>query len=105
VYHDEILAFTSKQRPPIEIPAPGLYSVGVRIPANLLAEEVYTLQLDVVASRADLQQVLPGSRPLTFRVYEPLGGGPGNRNIRGRAGVVAPPLEWEAIGEAALVGS
>jgi lipopolysaccharide transport system ATP-binding protein len=105
VYSDNVLAFTSKQRPAMDIPRPGLYAARVRIPGDLLAEALYTVKLEVGIGRAGTEHFLPGARAVSFRVYEPSGGAPGNRNNRARVGVVAPRLEWQASAEGVLVGS
>jgi lipopolysaccharide transport system ATP-binding protein len=74
----------------LEVTAPGQYVATIRIPANLLAETVYSVNFDAVAYRPDGEKfALAAFNALSFQVFDPE---TGRRDQTG--GVVAPKLPW-----------
>jgi lipopolysaccharide transport system ATP-binding protein len=75
---------------PLEVTAPGRYIAKICIPPNLLAETVYSVNVDVAGHRPDGQKLpLAAFNALSFRVFDPE-----NERRDQTGGVVAPKLKW-----------
>ena len=69
---------------------PGTYVVALKIPANILAETMYSLNVEAIIVRNIGGKVqLAAFNALTFRVFDP-----SNARRDQLGGVVAPPVEW-----------
>jgi lipopolysaccharide transport system ATP-binding protein len=73
---------------PIE--RPGVYFAVVRIPPNILAETMYSLNVEAVIMRPDSKSSLTAYNALTFRVFDP-----SNERRDQLGGVVAPAVAWD----------
>jgi hypothetical protein len=78
------------------VSAPGMFVVSALIPANLLADTVYSVNVEIVIARPREDQpdkpeksVLAAFNALTFQVFSPSGG-----PAEATGGVVAPRIEW-----------
>jgi ABC-type polysaccharide/polyol phosphate transport system ATPase subunit len=100
-------AVAFRSRSPEDVPIePGVYAAEVTIPPGLLADTIYTVEVNVVGVRGgamppDDYVPMVAHNALTFQVFHP---GSAQRDALG--GVVAPRLKWElrqqAAGAAAL---
>ncbi len=75
---------------------PGVYSSVVTIPANLLSENEYSLNVSLFASRGVKMHFVKAKDVLSFQVADPLTGGSARGDyVEGYAGVVRPLLTWQ----------
>jgi lipopolysaccharide transport system ATP-binding protein len=77
---------------------PGTYEAALKIPANILAETMYSLSIEAIIVR-DIggKTAITAFNALTFRVFDP-----SNERRDQLGGVVAPPVEWSFGPHAAL---
>jgi lipopolysaccharide transport system ATP-binding protein len=69
---------------------PGTYVAVLKIPANILAETMYSLNIEAIIIRPDVAKYpLAAFNALTFRVFNP-----SNARRDNLGGVVAPAVEW-----------
>jgi lipopolysaccharide transport system ATP-binding protein len=84
------VAFRSRTPEDVLIEQPGIYSAEVSIPAGLLADTVYTVDVNVVALRGEEYVPTVVHNALSFQVFDPAAK---QRDALG--GVVAPRLRWD----------
>jgi ABC-type Fe3+/spermidine/putrescine transport system ATPase subunit len=87
LYMKNIHVFESSQPEPVAIDERGIYDIAVRIPANLLAETNYTVDVHL-EQEADKTQKINIPDALTFMTY-----GSAYVSIY-RGGVLMPKLDW-----------
>jgi lipopolysaccharide transport system ATP-binding protein len=97
VHSRSIFVLRSTQPEPLVTARRGVVDLLVRIPANLLAEATYTVNVTVLTHHVKDSKVTLRNA-LTFMAYA--GEQPGVEQKSGRSGVVAPQLEWQAIAHA-----
>jgi ABC-type polysaccharide/polyol phosphate transport system ATPase subunit len=88
-------AVAFRSRAPIDIPieAPGVYTAEVSIPPNLLADTIYTVDVNVVGWKTRHDHVpMVAANALTFQVFSPESE---QRDHVG--GVVSPRLGWRLL--------
>jgi hypothetical protein len=69
----------------------GTYVAAIRIPANLLAETIYSVSFDASVFRSETEKFpMAAFNALSFQVFDPDGD---RRDTLG--GMVAPRLEWD----------
>jgi lipopolysaccharide transport system ATP-binding protein len=87
LYMKNIHVFESSQPEPVAIDERGIYDVAVRIPANLLAETSYTVDVHLEQEADKIQKInIPDA--LTFMTY-----GSAYVSVY-RGGVLMPKLDW-----------
>jgi lipopolysaccharide transport system ATP-binding protein len=84
------VAFRSRSPEDVLIEQPGVYIAEVRIPAGLLADTIYTVDVNVVALRGEEYVPVVVHNALSFQVFDPAAK---QRDHLG--GVVSPRLSWE----------
>jgi ABC-type polysaccharide/polyol phosphate transport system ATPase subunit len=93
-------AVAFRSRPPDDLPieAPGIYTAEVSIPPNLLADTIYTIDVNVVGwkTRHDFVPMV-AANALTFQVFAPE-----SQQRDAIGGVVSPRLEWRFAKEREL---
>lgn len=97
---DGVDAFRSVQPMVVSAAEPGLYCADVRIPANLLSDNVYSVKTGVwfsIDGREHRDHALVRHNSLTFRVYD---GEEGTDSARGSytgplKGLIRPRLDWD----------
>jgi hypothetical protein len=88
-----VLVFRSAQPDLVPVAADAAYEALVRIPANLLSETTYTVNVSITLIRGEGEEhALVVNKALAFMVY-------GDQGVtaedgRHRTGVVHPSLEW-----------
>jgi lipopolysaccharide transport system ATP-binding protein len=88
-----VLVLRSSQREPIQLRKERIYEALVKIPANLLSETTYTINVGVTLIRGEGEEhALVANKALAFMVYGE--GGMDAAETLHRTGVVNPPLEW-----------
>jgi homopolymeric O-antigen transport system ATP-binding protein len=85
-----VVAFRSRSPEEVLIEQPGVYVAEVRIPAGLLADTIYTVDVNVVALRGDEYVPVVAHNALSFQVFDPA-----SRQRDALGGVVAPRLAWD----------
>jgi hypothetical protein len=85
-----VVAFRSRYPEDILIERAGVYVAEVRIPAGLLADTIYTVDVNVVAFRGDEYVPVVVHNALSFQVFDPA-----SKQRDALGGVVAPRLTWE----------
>lgn len=100
IYTHGIHAFRSVQPQEFQIPIAGIYTASARIPANFLAETIYTCNVSVTVIRDGEEHPLVEYNALSFQVYDT------DQHLRAQgiykgpaAGVVMPRLEWNVVPE------
>ena len=84
-----VLVLRSRSEP-FEVAGPGQYLATIQVPGNLLAETVYSVNADVVATRPDGEKFpLVAFNALSFQVFDPE-----TQRRDQTGGVVAPKLTW-----------
>ena len=84
------VAFRSRSET-VTIDQAGTYVVAVRIPANLLAETIYSVSFDASVFRNETERLpMVAFNALSFQVFDP---DSGRRDNLG--GMLAPRLEWD----------
>jgi ABC-type polysaccharide/polyol phosphate transport system ATPase subunit len=84
------VAFRSRPSRDIPIEGPGVYTAEVSIPANLLADTIYTVDVNVVGWKTRHDYVpMVAANALTFQVFAP-----DSQQRDAIGGVVAPQLSW-----------
>jgi lipopolysaccharide transport system ATP-binding protein len=107
VYTRGIQVFRSLQPEPVVGEEPGVYEATARIPANLLSETIYSLNVSVTIVDEGREHYLVLYNALSFRVYDV----DESRSARGQyfkgrlGGVVTPKLEWSLTRERSVVGA
>ena len=84
------VAFRSRFPDDILVERPGVYAAEVRIPAGLLADTIYTVDVNVVAFRGDEYVPVVIHNALSFQVFDPA-----SKQRDHLGGVVSPRLAWE----------
>ena len=84
------VAFRSRSPEDILIEQPGIYVAEVCIPAGLLADTIYTVDINVVALRGEEYVPVVVHNALSFQVFDPA-----SKQRDHLGGVVAPRLAWE----------
>jgi lipopolysaccharide transport system ATP-binding protein len=84
------VAFRSRSPEDILIEQPGVYVAEVRIPAGLLADTIYTVDVNVVALRGEEYVPVVVHNALSFQVFDPA-----SKQRDHLGGVVSPRLAWE----------
>jgi lipopolysaccharide transport system ATP-binding protein len=88
-----VLVFRSAQPDLVHVAADSAYEAVVRIPANLLSETTYTVNVSITLIRGEGEEhALIVNKALAFMVYGEQGVTAGDG--RHRTGVVNPALEW-----------
>jgi lipopolysaccharide transport system ATP-binding protein len=85
-----VVAFRSRCPDDILIERAGIYAAEVRIPAGLLADTIYTVDVNVVAFRDEEYVPVVVHNALSFQVFDPA-----SKQRDALGGVVAPRLSWE----------
>jgi lipopolysaccharide transport system ATP-binding protein len=97
VYTRGVHAFRAVQPSPTTIDRPGIYSAAIRIPQNLLADTIYTVNTSVTVLDGAKEYPLVEYNALAFQVYdtddENMMKLPGDK--RRLAGVLAPRFDWD----------
>jgi lipopolysaccharide transport system ATP-binding protein len=89
-----VVAFRSRSPEDILVEQPGIYAAEVRIPAGLLADTIYTVDVNVVALRGDEYVPAVAHNALSFQVFDPA-----SKQRDALGGVVSPRLTWELRAE------
>lgn len=93
VHTKGVFVFRSVQAEPVTTERRGVVDLLVRIPAHLLAETTYSVNVTVLTHHVkDSKVILPHA--LTFMAYA--GDQDTQQQGGGRSGVIAPQLEWRA---------
>lgn len=96
VYTKGILTFRTVQPEELFAESKGVFDLMVRIPANFLAETLYTLHVNI-ATRNGKESAVALPNALNFMVY-------GNNDTSlYKGGVLAPRLEWTVVDQAEAV--
>jgi homopolymeric O-antigen transport system ATP-binding protein len=85
-----VVAFRSRCPDDMLIERAGIYAAEVRIPAGLLADTIYTVDVNVVAFRDEEYVPVVVHNALSFQVFDPA-----SKQRDALGGVVAPRLSWE----------
>jgi ABC-type polysaccharide/polyol phosphate transport system ATPase subunit len=103
VYARGSIAFRAIQPDDLQVREPGVFGVSIRVPAHLLADVQYTVQVDVLIVAGERFSKLVQDDAVTFRVYDDEAIWP-QGTFRGRPpGVVKPRLAWQVVQERDLV--
>jgi lipopolysaccharide transport system ATP-binding protein len=93
LYSKGILVFRSAQPSMWPVGADAAYEALAKIPANLLSETNYTINVGVTLVRGETEEhALVANKALTFMVYGEQGSDP--HGTLHRTGVIDPVLEW-----------
>jgi hypothetical protein len=96
-----VLVFRSSQPDLMGVMADSAYEAMVRIPANLLSETTYTINVSIMLIRGEGEEhALIVNKALAFMVY---GDGITADDGRHRKGLVNPTLDWTMQVEADAV--
>ena len=85
-----VVAFRSRSPEDVLIEEPGIYASEVRLPAGLLADTIYTVDINVVALRGDEYVPAVAHNALSFQVFDPA-----SKQRDALGGIVAPRLTWD----------
>jgi hypothetical protein len=101
VVTEGITAFQAVAPERTTVSQPGVYEAVVRIPANLLADAVYSIRPRVTVFTDDDWSKLEPAHPLTVRTHQADDPESAQGTFRGTLkGVVRPKLEWTVDREA-----
>jgi lipopolysaccharide transport system ATP-binding protein len=89
-------AVAFRSRSPEDIPReePGIYVAEVTVPAGLLADTIYTVDVDVVGIRDKEWVPMTAHNALSFQVFDPE-----SQQRDHIGGVVSPRLKWDFAGQ------
>lgn len=99
-----IVVCRSVQPEPYAVPAPGIYSVSIRIPGDFLADKPYSVKTVVTIEKDGVETSLLADQPLSFRVSdtdEELAGS--DLATSQSDGVISPRFEWQVAKEHDIV--
>jgi lipopolysaccharide transport system ATP-binding protein len=96
-----VVAFRTAQPDDLTVTEPGIFTASVRIPADLLADTIYTAKIGLLVQVDGRESTLVQDNALTFRVYA--GDDQSQRSLLARnlyqgsawSGAVMPKLEWQ----------
>jgi lipopolysaccharide transport system ATP-binding protein len=99
-----IPVFRSVQPDTLQISEPGVYVATARVPAHLLSDTVYTVDVGVVITRDGQSASLAEHNALTFQVFDADERSSARGSYTGALpGVVMPRLEWDVVREQGFV--
>jgi lipopolysaccharide transport system ATP-binding protein len=95
-YTQGIAAFVSVEPTEMERPRPGVYESVLRIPANLLTEGEYTVNISLFSSRGMKEHHASAKNAIGFLVSDPIRGDSARGDyVQTMVGVMRPKLEWQ----------
>lgn len=90
-----VVAFATLQPREERYESPGRYCSRVVVPAHLLAEGEYTVDLSVIASRGSKAHLCRVEDAVAFQIFDPMQGDSARGDYaEGLAGVLRPKLPW-----------
>jgi hypothetical protein len=102
-----VIAFRTAQPADITVDEPGIFGIRVRIPAQLLADTIYTVKVGILLVKDGQQSTIAMDNALVFRVYADHD--TGDKSLltlyhgSSYSGVVMPSLEWDVARERDVV--
>jgi lipopolysaccharide transport system ATP-binding protein len=94
-YTQGVCAFATVEPREEERARPGIYESVVRVPANLLAEGEYTVNVSIFSSRGMKEHHAAADNVASFLVSDPIEGGSARGDyVQTLVGVMRPRLEW-----------
>ncbi len=93
-----IIGFSSIEPFETQHHSPGMYSSILKIPANLLAECEYTIDISIFTSKGFKKHYVKERDVYTFQVTDPMTGESARGDyVQGYSGVIRPLLQWSKI--------